>query len=257
MNVHLYLSLLPEALVFSMLPPADFGRYIAVGAEKRTRGQAVFMEVDQEVASEAFDLENLRGLCQPHPDGRPRRSSYISIYRVLERLPIKALRNLFLVTRDGTALELKPGTPPANDTERFHFYQELCPVTPRVVARLGPSEFAQFITRPGQGVSLPRIIFANLELGGLAMDPHAAAPNLPYRNMPQLRHCLDELDKRPEKVSKVVDRELQRDLPYWMIKGGIYVGDQSGLAFFPMPAEDDLRQSRFEWWSSARAVELL
>jgi hypothetical protein len=32
--------LIPEALIASMLPPVDFGTYLAVGTKKRTSGDA-------------------------------------------------------------------------------------------------------------------------------------------------------------------------------------------------------------------------
>lgn len=257
MKIHLYLSVIPEALVFSMLPPAEFGRYLALGADKRTRAQALFAEVDAEQVSGAFNLDALRERCKPHQDGRPRKSSYISIYRTLEHIPVSALLSVFLTTRDGTVLELKPSSEPPAATEGFHFYQELCPVTPSVVARLGPAEFSRFITSGDQPISLPRLIFADLEIGPLATDPAAEGRSLPYQNIKQLRHCLEELGDRPDKTSKIVSRELQRDIPYWMIKTGIYAGDQTQLAFFRMPSEDELRASHPHWWSSARAVELL
>jgi hypothetical protein len=91
----------------------------------------------------------------------------------------------------------------------------------------------------------------------LSTDPNHPGADLPYRNMQQLRYCLNEMQKRPDKQTKIVDRELQRDLPYWMISGGIYAGDTSGVAFFPVPSEDELRSSHYSWWSSAQAVELM
>ena len=36
--VRLYLSLIPQALIASMLEPADFGRYYAVGTRVHARG---------------------------------------------------------------------------------------------------------------------------------------------------------------------------------------------------------------------------
>ena len=54
MKTYLYLSLFPEALVASMLPPDDFETYLAVGTQKRTRGQAMFFEV-RELKSRYFD----------------------------------------------------------------------------------------------------------------------------------------------------------------------------------------------------------
>lgn len=257
--VHLYLSLIPEALVFSMLSPREFGRYLALGAEKRTRGEVLFIEVDAEALKDEFELEKLRERCRPHADGRPRKSSYISTYRVLERIPTSALGNLYLVTRDGTSLELHKtaAVPPPAAEDIFHLYQEFCPVSPRVVSRLEPTEFARYITQPGQPVSVPRLVFAELELGPLASDPDGPAPKLPYRNLDHLRYCLRELQKAPKKASKIDQRELQSGTPFWLIKGGVYVGDPSSLVCYPMPPEDELRESNFSWWSSARAVEAL
>ena len=45
MPVHLYFSLIPEALVASMLDPEEFGSYYAVGTKKKSTGQAIFFEV--------------------------------------------------------------------------------------------------------------------------------------------------------------------------------------------------------------------
>ena len=43
---HLYLSLIPQALIASMLEPSSFGRYYAVGTRVHSRGEAIFFEVD-------------------------------------------------------------------------------------------------------------------------------------------------------------------------------------------------------------------
>ena len=57
MAVHFYLSLIPEALIASMLTPEEFGTYYAVGIQKKSRGQAIFFEVDPKFKSDAFRLE--------------------------------------------------------------------------------------------------------------------------------------------------------------------------------------------------------
>ena len=46
MTVHLYFSLIPEALIASMLPPEQFGQYYATGHKYKSKGQAIFFEVD-------------------------------------------------------------------------------------------------------------------------------------------------------------------------------------------------------------------
>ena len=37
MSIYLYASLVPEALIVSMLPPDEFGTYYAVGTRKKAR----------------------------------------------------------------------------------------------------------------------------------------------------------------------------------------------------------------------------
>src|SRR5690606_39865568 len=65
---YLYLSLLPEALVASHLAPEEYGAYLATGAQKRARGQAVFFKL-----TDAFAAAHLARLgVEPHlgPIGR-------------------------------------------------------------------------------------------------------------------------------------------------------------------------------------------
>ena len=45
-SARVYLSLIPQALIASMLEPVDFGRYFAVGTRVHSRGEAIFFEVD-------------------------------------------------------------------------------------------------------------------------------------------------------------------------------------------------------------------
>ena len=109
MEIHLYLSIFPEALIASMLPPEEFGKYFAVGNRKRTRGQAIFFKVNRNFENDYLKIKNLEELVVPNPDGSPKRSKYIAIYRVLEHIPMEALENLYLVTDDGRVLEIEKG----------------------------------------------------------------------------------------------------------------------------------------------------
>ena len=103
MSTHLYFCLTPESLIASMLPPEEFGSYLAVGTKKRTHGAAIFFTVEGlEDTPEAagFPLEDIEKRCVSHPDGNPKHSVYLSIYRVLERLPMSVIKNLCLATQD-------------------------------------------------------------------------------------------------------------------------------------------------------------
>ncbi|MCC5835070.1 MAG: hypothetical protein JJU20_10085 [Opitutales bacterium] len=255
METYLYFSLLPEALIYSQLPPERFGKYLAIGDKKTTRGSAIFFAVDPAFESEAFRLKEARDKCTPHADGSPRRSTYVSVYGVLANLPIESLGTLYLTTKDGLSLEIKPGKYKAPNRPGLHLYQELCPVSPKVASPLEPLEFSQHITNPQNPVYLPRAVFCDLRLNGLATDPeHSSAANLPYRDLNHLRECLTSLKYKTDKMTKIVQRDLDPSLLYYTLGSGFYVGDPEHFAYYPMPSEDDLENKHLSWWTSASSA---
>ncbi len=236
-----------------MLPPEEFGNYLAVGSEKRSRGQAIFFEVDPALKSSYFPLANVASRCVPHEDGKPRKSTYISIYRVLEHLPVSALGKMYLTTDDGRVLGIsREAYKPETSEGRLHMYQEFCPVTPRVVSKLAPHEFSKTITDQTQPVSVPRIVFAELKLEGMATNPDSSdIRTLPYPNLDHLRDCLRELTNRYAKPTKTVVRQMAQDVLYRTVRGGFYVGDQQDFAYYPMPSKEQLETVYYSWWRSA------
>jgi hypothetical protein len=255
MDTYLYLTLIPEALIFSQLPPDRFGKYMAIGDKKLTRGPAIFFSLDPDLEAEPFKLKEARKKCQPHPDGSPRRSTYVSVYNVLANVPINAIGNLYLTTKDGITLELGASTEPPPERKGFHLYQEICPVFPKVASPLGPEAFARFVTDPSNAVFLPKLAFCELRLDGMATDPEkSSASNLPYKDLNHLRECLTSLGYRQDKMTKIVHRDLQKDLIYPVVDTGFFVGDQENFLYYPFPAEDDLEGKYHLWWSSATSV---
>ncbi len=109
MTVYLYLSLIPEALIASMLPPDEFGHYLAVGSKYLTKGQAIFFQLDPDFRHPFFEIESGLTRCTPHADGTLKNSVYISIYRVLEHIPLSAVASLYLVTSYGQTLAIERG----------------------------------------------------------------------------------------------------------------------------------------------------
>ena len=250
--MYLYLSLIPEALIASMLPPEEFGSYLAVGTRKQTLGQAMFFAIEGLKKPETFDLREAERRCVPHPNGEPKHSVYLSIYRVLEQVPLAAVRQLYMVTPDGRVLALQRGVEPPQSRRKYHLYQELCPVHPRIVSDKDPVEFVRHITSPGLPVRLPKLCFVDLRLGELAEDPeHAAIHDLPYHAIEHLRDCLIELQRSPGKGTKTVDRNHPQSFPYRSVETGVYVGDAEELLFYPFPSMQDLQTKYYEWWRSA------
>ncbi len=250
MTIYLYLSLMPEALIASHLPPEEYGAYLALGSKKRSQGQAIFFKLSEAYAKEKLDaykdVAELR-------DGRIRRSAYLSIHRVLEQTPLDAIESLHLTSNDGHVLTLQPAEYQPLPGPRFHLYQEFCPVTPRVVSELEPKEFATTITDMSRAVSLPALVFAELILERLGDDPEAnGVENLPYGNLEHLRDCLRELRAKSGKSTKLVVRHLEQDVLFRTIHRGFFVAGQGGaFRFFPMPSRSELETTHYSWWRSA------
>jgi hypothetical protein len=253
MSTHLYLQLNPEALIASHLPPEEFGAYLAVGTQRHTSGQAVFFELDPSFKSEYLPTKDIPVRCVPHRDGSPRKSTYLSIYRVLEHVPISMLGKLYLTTHDGRVLALTSAPAPSIPDRCFHLYQEFCPVTPRVVSTLDPASFCAALTDPTQAVSVPKIAFAELMLGALATSPASEdIGNLPYQDLAHLRDCLKELQAKPGKPTKVAIRNVKDDMPFRTLEGGFYIGAGRDIKYYPMPSASDLETIHHEWWRSAQ-----
>jgi hypothetical protein len=251
MTVHLYVSLLPEALIASMLSPEEFGVYYAVGSKKKARGQAMFFELDPNFRDDFFRVQEGIDRCVPHEDGKPKSSIYISVYRVLENISLEAIKKLYLVTRDGITLGLEPNAIPTETNGGLHLYQEIAPVHPLIVSSMPPVDFYEYIVKNPTLVTLPAIVFAELKLGELASDPEFGAVGaLPYSNIDHLRECLMDLKTKYINV-KMVDRVHAPGLAYRTIASGIYFGKEEGMLYFPLPSNEDLREKYNNWRRSA------
>jgi hypothetical protein len=251
MKIHLYLLCYQgEALVASHLEPEAFGAYMATGTQKHTSGNLMFFELDPDVKSDFLKIDAVKALCLPHHDGSPRRSKYASIYRVLEHLPLNTYRNLHLVTRDGRVLALSPQSyaAPVNAAP-VHLYTELAPVTPRVVSSLDPQEFVRFITNPANPVHVPRILFADSLIEREADG--SLAGYLPYANPAHIVDCIESLGRGKGKITKTVERNPALIAFYRTIGRGFFLGDSTGVVFYPFPSKDDLEDRHHLWWRSA------
>ena len=248
---HIYLSVIPESLVVSMLPPVEFGSYLAVGTKKRASEQAMFFELKDDFRSQHFDLEKAIQQCVPHDDGQPKHSVYVSIYRVLERVPLDALGSLWLITRDGRPLELNQGPLPPKKDNNQYLYQELCPVYPLVASTLDPVEFCKFITNPEGRISVPKIFFHDLQIKEVAPEggkETAWAP--PFKKISHLRDCLLELTEKG-KITKTVDRIHFQRASYCSIKSGFYIGSHEKVLHYPFPSAEEMNREHHQWWRSA------
>lgn len=253
-DIHFYFVAYPmEALIASMLPPEEFGAYMAVGVQRMSRGKIVFLEIDPAYRSSHFDFDRAVRECQAASDGERKKSVYLSVYRVLELLPLKAIRTLHLVTKDGRDLALtgqridvKPEHPRRSSV---YFYQELAPVRPMVVSPYDPLDFGQYLVNQENPISVPKILFARMKLGPDPMNVMKQS-DLPYRNLFHLQSCIQELVEQ-KKDTKVYERDSSEDFIYSAIIDGIYLVENGGALFFPFPDEVDLKGRYYTWWRSA------
>lgn len=250
MEKYFYLVVAPESLLASHLSPFDFGNYMAVGTKKRTRGQVIFLEVDPAGIPD-LPWDYVEKKLVPYDNGQPKRSVYLSIYRVLERIPVEALKNLYLVSDEGLVLELSPGEYTPDEKPDTHLYQQFIPGTTRVASKLSPPEFVKFLTDVSRPVSAPKIFFAELLLNELAANPYASLNNLPYPNPDHLRDCLIKLAESKERTTKTVLRSLRGEMAYRTIRDGFFVGEGDKMRFYPFPSIEKLENEYFTWWRSA------
>lgn len=251
MQIRLYvLCFRTEALVASHLTPEEFGVYMSVGTKKLSSGKVMFFEVDPALKSDWFPLDDLAARCTPHEDGSPKRSKWVSAYRVIEHVPLGAYGDLHLTTSDGRVLSL-PGRPwqPEDELAGQHLYLELCPLTPLVVSRHGPRVFSQKITDPSSPINVPRLVFADLQLsrgpdGRLAGD-------LPYAGTEHLEECLAELERGGGKCTKTVARAPNLPAFYRSLRTGFYIGDREGTRAYRFPDRQTLEIYHGPWWRSA------
>ncbi|MGE5499310.1 MAG: hypothetical protein ACM3Q2_14605 [Syntrophothermus sp.] len=252
MKIHYYMLCYRfEALVASHLEPEAFGVYMAVGTQKNTHGNVLFFEIDPDLHSDYFHLADIEKRCAPHKDGSPKRSKYISIYRVLEHLPLSAFGKLYLTTADGRVLEIDPVDYDNHaENSSSNLYQELSPVSPMVVSSLAPGAFVKFMTDPCQAVCIPRIFFADMILD---MDKTGRmAGYLPYKDPAHIVDCVNELKKGSNtKPTKTVSRNPQIHGFFRTIRRGFFLGDQTGVKFYPFPERRELEVEHAKWWRSA------
>lgn len=257
MKRYFYLHMTPEALIASMLPPKEFGTYMAVGTKKRTRGQSVFFELDPELISNLIPQKVVEEKCVPHPDGKPKNSKYLSIYNVFQKIPLNAFKSLYLTTDDGRVLELTPSEYKGDSGAKMHLYQEIAPVSPRVASNLGPEAFGKHLTNEEKLISVPQLFFVELRLDDLADNPETGEMrDLPYQNFHHLRDCLMQLKDDPKKKTKTVDRFFKGALIYRTCINGFFIANQTGMLYFKLPNECELERDHFNWWRSAALAGL-
>lgn len=247
MSTYLYLSVMPETLVASMLPPEEFGTYLAVGSQQKLPRETMFFSLKPDFRNDNFDFSLIDEKCIPHEDGRPKKSLYLGIYRVLENIPLSAIENLYLVTRDGRVLELKQAELEQDIKDEYYLYSEIAPTTPLVISSLSPADYCSYITIPGHALHIPKICFMEMAMPDVS-------ENLPCGSISSVNDHVIETRKalvNGNKKVKIVDRRHQISGLGRGVKRGFYIGDKDQLLFYSFPSHAELEKNNHEWYRSA------
>jgi hypothetical protein len=251
METHFYLSVSPiEALIASQLPPEQFGQYMAIGSKNGSYERIMFIELDGGFG-DYFDWAYAKERCVQHENGEPKHSVWMSVYRVLENVPLSVMKQLYLTTKDGRSMGIEPTSDISFPAREFYVYQELAPLTPLVVSSLEPKAFARYMTDPSNKVSVPRVVFSDLKVVDFDDAMRTGNIGATYdKNLEHLKACVHDVKSLPDKPNKNVERSVS-SFSYQIIRDAVYVGDEDSIVTFPMPSIDEIRQKYYDWGRSA------
>jgi len=253
---HLYMIVFPiNALVASQLKPEEFAQHYAIGSAKHFRGKVVFAEVDVNFRDPYFEIDYYLSLTVAHPDGRPKKTKFISSYGVLEHVDLKALKNLYLVTTDGKALGIasKPYTA-TNEPGLVRIYQEVTPLSNLVASTLDQRAFGKYITSETKSKGAPKICFTQYEFNVAEFldknkNREILYSPIPENNPARLHEYLMELRKFPDKKTKTISLSTTLlEASYALIRHGFWFAEKDYLLFYPMPSRDELENKYYDWW---------
>ncbi|MDP4175805.1 MAG: hypothetical protein Q8933_17645 [Bacteroidota bacterium] len=257
---HLYMIVFPiNALVASQLEPERFGEHYTMSSAKHFSGKVIFAEIDINYRNDYFDLERYLSLTVQHEDGSPKRTKFVSSYKVLENVDLKAIQKLFLVTVNGKVLPIEPAEYTAyNEPGLIRIYQEICPLETLIASTKDQREFGKFITTETRSKGAPKICFTQIEYNldeffRQNKNKDVFTIELPNVNPYRFYECIMEIKNNPEKLTKTISLgSILRDISYKFLRHGFWFASGDELKFFPMPTERELENKYFYWWKFVR-----
>lgn len=252
----LYQILYPnQALVASQLSPDAFARHYLIGSIRHYTGKLVFAEIDSNFRHPYFNIEEgLKGLV-PHQDGAPKRTKFISSYRVMEHMDFDSIKALYLSTSEAHLLELKPQSYDKVHKSGFlRTFAEIAPLSMLVMSPMDMREFGQYITQPGNAKGCPKLFYTQLELNveeflkNFESNPFMHAP-FPFLHPSKLRDAIQSMSLDKEKKTKGLALSCPLDqISFKMIRHGFMFASQEKTKFFPMPSLQEMEAKHFQFW---------
>lgn len=242
-----------EAMIASQLEPKMFGSYMARGSKKGSAERLMFVEIEGGFG-EFFDWEYAKKRCVSRPDGTLKHSLYLSIYRVIEHIPLDRYKNMYLVTKDGSTLGLtqEPYRKPEN-WAGYGLYKEHCPVQPFIASSLEPKALADYIiNNTEKKITVPAIIFNDVKR--IDYEEREKTGNIGSmfdRDLDHLTACIAEVKNREDKITKTIDRSFDSKFSYQIVDTGFFIAKGNDILFYPMPSREALKEIDYDWGKSA------
>ena len=252
MSLHYYLSIFPtEALIASELGPDQFGAYMATGSKKGSAEQIIFIETEGGFG-DFFDWDYAKEKCVPHPNGNPKHSVYLSVYRTLENIPLDKFGKMYLTTRDGRVLGLdKDLYRETINGRKYYIYHELCPLTPVIASIMDPEDFSKSLTDSQKKVSVPKIVFTDMKIPDFENPEHSGNLGSMYDNkIPHILNCISSVTGDKAKSNKTIDRSHVESFSFQIIGNGIYIGDGNQLLEYKLPDINTIKKEKYDWGRS-------
>ncbi|MGE5400276.1 MAG: hypothetical protein ACM3S2_07720 [Ignavibacteriales bacterium] len=257
---HLYMIVFPiNALVASQLEPEKFGEHYTMSSAKHFSGKVIFAELDIDFRNDYFEIERYLALTVPHDDGTPKRTKFISSYKVLENVPLSVIKELFLVTTNGKVLPILPAEYTAyNEPGLIRIYQEICPLETLVASTKDQREFGKFITTQTRSKGAPKICFTQIDFNldeffRSNKNKDIITIDLPDVNPYRFYDCIMELKNNPDKLTKTISLgSMLKDISFKFLRHGFWFVAGEEMRFFPMPSMTDLENKYYYWWKYVR-----
>jgi hypothetical protein len=257
---HLYMIVFPiNALVASQLEPTEFAQHYTIGSARHFQGKVIFAELDINFRDPYFLIDEYLEKTVPHADGSPKRTKFISSYRVLEHVPFNVIKKLYLVTVSGKALELSPSPYTAENVPGLiRIFQEIAPVRNLIASRLDQRDFGNYITADtAKGAS--RFCFTQIDLNieeflAESRNREIIISPIPDSNPYHLLDCLMEMHRTEDKQVKTISlSSVLHNISYRVLRHGFWFFDKNDeMLFFPMPTAHELETTYYDWFKSAR-----
>jgi hypothetical protein len=253
----LYQILYPnQALVASQLSPQAFAQHYLIGSVRHYSGKLVFAQIDINFRHPYFDIDAGLKELVPHADGSPKRTKFISSYRVMEHMDFDSITSVYLSTAEAQVLQLKPQ--PYDKVHRPGFlrtFAEIAPLSMLVMSPMDMLEFGRYVTQPGNAKGCPKLLYTQIELNvdeflkNFEANPFMPAP-FSFLHPSKLRDAILQTRADPEKKTKGLALACPLDqISFKTLRHGFMFASQEKTKFFPMPSLQELEASQFRFWS--------